>query len=189
LSICALATLVISAGVGRASAEQPATRPVVAGIPLSVPPGQVVAECGRAARALPFAVFCPAWLPAHWSAFGGGCPKHGCPWFTMTGYFPGPTGYVGDRPRSGHLNVWELPRGDLALAGVGCPGVASAGRVTVDHHVAHWFPCPAASGLDGGHALLQWVVHGIAYGVSAHGWSARNRRLVLFVAAHLKAVH
>jgi hypothetical protein len=36
--------------------------------------------------------------------------------------------------------------------------------------------------------LLEWVTKGIAYGVSAHGHTTANRRLVLFVAEHLKRV-
>jgi hypothetical protein len=36
--------------------------------------------------------------------------------------------------------------------------------------------------------LLEWVAKGIAYGVSAHGHTAVNRKLVLFIANHLQPV-
>lgn len=161
--------------------------PVIGGIHLAPPPPDVTTGCRHAAKLLPFRVLCPTWLPAGWSTDVPICPTRLClGQFSMTAYFPGPPGYVGDAPRSGHMNVWAIPLGRLTDAGLGCPGAPRAGHVFVAGAKATWFVCPSGSSLDSGHLLLQWVTSRIAYGVSAHGHSVTNRRLVLYVAQHLR---
>jgi len=188
--LCAVAAVVVIAAPGAAIASSDGATPVIGGIRLAAPPPDVVSGCRHAAHVLAFRVACPTRLPAGWSTDVPICPTSQCKGqFSMTAYFPGPPGYVGDAPRSGHMNVWAIPVSRLTDAGLGCPGTRSAGRVSFAGHGAMWFACPnGGSELDSGHMLLQWVIRGIAYGVSAHGHSVTNRRLVLYVAEHLEAV-
>jgi hypothetical protein len=85
------------------------------------------------------------------------------------------------------MNIWAMPATERRIFGGDCPGTRPApGTLRVQGHVARFVDCPSGSGLDGGHVVLEWRAGAIAYGVSAHGHSEINRRLVLFVAQHLK---
>jgi hypothetical protein len=144
--------------------------------------------------ALAFPVPCPSLLPTG-STLGAACaPCHG--YFGLTFYFTGPPGYVGvpsseaGQPGSGHLNVWAIP---IALNSgpngglVGCAG-SKIGRARAFGHPAVWMVCPTGSEIDSGHVVLGWRSRGIAFGVSLHGDTALNRRLVLAVVTYVRMI-
>jgi hypothetical protein len=124
-----VAVIAVTAAVSVPAAARQSSRlttPVVGGIRLVPRPPDVESGCRHAARVLRFSVLCPVLLPARWSTFGSVCPVASCRGeFSITGYFPGPRSYVGDRPRSGHFNIWALPTGNRNAAGFGCPVFAA----------------------------------------------------------------
>jgi hypothetical protein len=184
--VALLAALV--AVIGTAGTSLSATRPpLVGGIRITAPPHDVLAGCRHARAVLRFLIPCPSALPAGWSTAVPMCPNRNCrAQFSVTAYFPGPPGYIGEGVRSGRMNLWALAAARRAEAGLGCPGIRGSGYTTVSGHTATWFACPGGSQLDSGHLLLQWQSHGIDYGVSAHGHSRTNRLLVLYIARHLR---
>ncbi|HVA85441.1 MAG TPA: hypothetical protein VNF73_03870 [Candidatus Saccharimonadales bacterium] len=94
--------------------------------------------------------------------------------------------YVGVAPNEGHMNIWSVPYAQQATYGVGCPGTRPAERTVLRGHPAAWLDCPPGSDNDGGHLILEWREGREAYGVSAHGHTAINRRLIMYIAAHLR---
>jgi hypothetical protein len=84
------------------------------------------------------------------------------------------------------MNVWAVPASQQAAYGLGCVGSRPHGRTTVLGHRAEWYACPEGSDNDSGHVVLVWHGGGELYGVSAHGHTRLNMRLVAFVATHLR---
>jgi hypothetical protein len=146
-------------------------------------PTAVLRACERARR-LGVAVYCPRRLPAPWNE-SDDCPRAQCPVFKILGAFSAPSGYVGGAPGEGDLSVWAAPRAQRATFGLGCaPGAQPISRTLFHEHSAAWYSCPIFAGLDG--IVLQWQVGREVYGVTVSGHASINRRLVQYVAAHLR---
>lgn len=156
----------------------------IGGIRFVGAPPDTRAECGKAARALPFPVLCPAVLPADWQPVGDCAPCNGM--FSLTGYFTGPWVSSESGEGVGHLSVWASPPEGITELYVGCPDGTALGREERNGLRADWISCSAGSTLDSGHLILQWSQGDIVYAVSLHGEdSTLARRALRLLAEHL----
>jgi hypothetical protein len=151
-------------------------------------PTSIHAVCKKAVSRLHYPVICPRSVPRGWSELDcAGCNGT----FSITGWFRGPRGYKGvpDEPEWGHMTVWAARRAGIEGLYVGCPDGRAVGtlRLRGGRH-AQWIRCPIGSELDSGHVVLQWEVHGVHYGVSAHTDDATNRQLIVDVVSSLEMV-
>jgi hypothetical protein len=92
-------------------------------------------------------------------------------------------GYRGVALGEGHMNIWATRSRDL-----GCPYVHPHSYAVFRGHPATWYWCPAGADEDSGHVVLVWRQQGIAYGVTTHGHTQFNMRLVTYIADHLVEV-
>jgi hypothetical protein len=69
---------------------------------------------------------------------------------------------------------------------VSCPHAVNTAALNVNGRRAAVIRCPQGSSQDSGHVVLEWHEGRISYGVSAHGLTDVNRRLVMLIALSLK---
>ena len=148
-------------------------------------PMEVRRVCVRAEAEFHRPLLCPSLLPTPWTDVGD-CPSQLCTGFEISGMFPAAHSYLGVQPGTGHVNVWAVA-GD-GSRGPGCPTVRPRRHTIFHGHKAALYWCPRGSNADSGHVLLVWHQNGMTYGVSAHGHTALNERLVLYLADHLAVI-
>ena len=167
-------------------------------IRLEPPPTWMNGYCTKAARVLGYSVLCPTELPHVRILFPcrGRAPgnelwdERDCHEYVLDGLFEGPPSYRGLLGRStgrghriGHFALWTIHEGDAFDTGglFGCPGGGRRrGAASLSGIDGSWWICPAgrSANLNSGHIAFQWRRGAIVYGVSVHGISATNRRLV-----------
>jgi hypothetical protein len=168
---------------------------IVDGVYLVPTGAAAIRQCRAAARALRFAVPCPALAPTI-----GGAPLqtltcqdiYGCVADRKTFYFEengfvAPPAYQGAAPGSGHVvilaeRVAAPALGSRELFCLGRPAIRMA---AIGPSRAAFAACPQGNALTSGHLMLRWVDRGILAGVSFHGVSPANFALALAVARHL----
>lgn len=177
---------------GYATAPVPSGAVVIGGLHVVRAGRSVAAACRRARGLLRYPIYCPTRLPATWQP-AGSCParsagdrRRGCRVFKLVGYFDAPPEYVGSEPNEGHVNFWAMPTAERLIYGGGCPDASPTRRLRFRGHPGAFSRCPEGSSLDSGHLVLEWSEGAISYGVSAHGFTDVNRRLVVYLATHLK---
>lgn len=167
---------------------------IVADIKLGPVPGWMDGYCHRAADDLGYAVLCPVRLPPRYDLIPcrGPTPKNElwgryCFDYVLDSVFKGPRDYHGPfsatNPRAGHLAIWTIaPTSDMYEGGLfGCPGGGLRKEsARLRGHSGHWWTCRAtrAADLNSGHVAFQWFADGVIYGVSVHGITDVNRRIV-----------
>ncbi len=159
------------------------------GVYLIAAPAGVHAYCKRAAQRFKRTILCPRLLPA--SLTPGTCEGPGCFFrgrFIIDGNFPAPSNYVGLGRGGGHLSIWSGPAVLLREGDLGCPWARARTPVTFSGRRAEWIACPTGSAVNSGHVILQWQQQGVVTGVSLHGHTALNKRLVITIAANLQPV-
>jgi hypothetical protein len=73
----------------------------------------------------------------------------------------------------------------------GCPGGGLRGSPAgLLEHAGNWWSCAAsrAADLNSGHVAFQWSANGVIYGVSVHGNTHVNRRIVRELLDNLELV-
>jgi hypothetical protein len=63
----------------------------------------------------------------------------------------------------------------------GCPeGGRRKESARLRGHAGHWLACPATrvTDLNSGHVAFQWLADGLIYGLSVHGITEVNRKIV-----------
>ena len=76
-----------------------------------------------------------------------------------------------------------------ARGSLGYPCADPHSRTVFRGHPATWYWCPAGSDEDSGHVVLVWHQQGMIYGVTTHGHTLFNMRLVTYIANHLVKLH
>lgn len=177
-------------GQARAAGFRPAPLPdgdvQFGSVILGHPSGQVRRACARAQTNLRQPLMCPSVLPVPWED-GGDCPGSGCAQLAgvdIDGTFLAAPGYRGVAPGEGHMNIWATRSRVL-----GCPYVHPHRHTVFRGHRATWYWCPAGSDEDSGHVVLVWRQQGVIYGVTTHGHTRFNMRLVTYIASHLVEPH
>ena len=187
VSICCL--LCVGAWAGSESATGLAgipSRPSVE-VSLERAPRALLRGCRTAARRLKVAIFCPTRVPRRWTVAHVCAGCNGT--FSATGWFPAPTGYVGQPgERTGHFTVWAARPRKVREGFVGCLNGKRARPTRVAGHNVAWVTCPPGSTLDGGHVLLQWSRQGWLYAVSLHADTSVNRHLLRRIATTMTIV-
>jgi hypothetical protein len=207
LALCGLFLLTACEGSsptrGHASKSE---HPTVAGLRLERAPKWMAGYCQKAADDLGYAVLCPVRLPSMIDIVPcrGPTPRNElwgkyCFDYVIDSLFWGPPRYHGPfsaNRRVGHLAIWtiapssDMYRGDRGGL-FGCPGGGRRKESTrLRGHSGHWWACPAsrAADLNSGHVAFQWFAGGRIYGVSVHGNSQINRRIVRELLDHLDLV-
>ena len=166
---------------------------MVVGLRLEPVPRWMEGYCHKAADDLGYAVLCPVRLPRWYDLLPcrGPAPKNElwgkyCFDYVLDSVFKGPPGYHGPfaaNRRTGHLAIWTIaPSSDMYRGGLfGCPeGGLRQAPVRLRAHSGHWWACPATrvANLNSGHVAFQWFAHGLIYGLSVHGITGLNRRIV-----------
>ena len=174
------------------AAHPPPHAPSVSGIKLGPAPHWLKPYCLKAARSLGYAVLCPTRLPRRLKAIlpcRSRAPRNelwgrDCYQYVLDGLFVGPPAYRGlfGRPL-GHFALWTTQEGgDFDTGGLfACPGGGvHRGRAAPGGVTGTWWLCPAgrSANLNSGHLAFQWRRRGLIYGVSVHGNTVTNRRLV-----------
>lgn len=174
--------------------NRPATGTTVAGLHFEPAPKWMAGYCRKAADDLRYAVLCPVRLPSPIDIVPcrGPAPKDElwgkyCFDYVLDSLFRGPPGYRGPfsatNPRAGHLAIWTIaPSSDMYSGGLfGCPGGGLRREsARLRGHSGHWWACPATrvADLNSGHVAFQWFANGVIYGLSVHGTSRVDRRIV-----------
>ena len=166
---------------------------IVSGMRLEPAPKWMEGYCHKAANDLGYAVLCPVLLPSRYDLIPcrGPTPKNElwgkyCFDYVLDSVFKGPPGYQGPfaaNRRAGHLAIWTIaPTSDMYQRGLfGCPGEGLRQEpARLGGHSGHWWACPAtrAADLNSGHVAFQWSAGGVIYGLSVHGITNVNRRIV-----------
>lgn len=143
-------------------------------------------DCLHAAELLGFPVPCPTLLPEAVDvvrcevpgdfAYSNVTPKEGCA--LGEGFILAPNTNV---PHLMILGAREEARSDCSNS---LPHVSAS----VQGHRAVMIDCPSTAGLVADHVLLTWSLEGIAFGVTAHGHTAANRKVVQDVADAVQLV-
>jgi hypothetical protein len=185
---------------GRAGTSE---RTFVAGLRLDPVPKWMEGYCHKAADDLGYAVLCPVRLPSRYDLLPcrGPTPRNElwgkyCFDYVLDSVFKGPPDYHGPfaaNRRTGHLALWTIaPSSDMYEGGFfGCPGGGrrqESGRLR--GHSGHWWACPSTrvADLNSGHVAFQWVAGGVIYGISVHGITKVNRRIVRELLDHVDLV-
>lgn len=189
----ALVLLVLGSSCGAHSRRQE--------VRLVAAPPWMKGYCRKAARDLGYSVLCPTKVPQQPDLVPcrGRAPKlelwdpKDCHQYVLDGLFTGPTAYRGPFGNSvGHFALWTVRRGsDFDTPGLfGCPTRSlRRGRATIQGIHGTWWYCPHRSAnLNSGHIAFQWEHGGLKYGVSVHGDTATNRRLVEALLHELRLV-
>jgi hypothetical protein len=149
-------------------------------------PRVVRRACARAQTNVDRPLMCPSILPVQWEN-GGDCPSSGCANLTgvdIDGMFLAAPGYRGVALGEGHMNIWVL-RVAPAPGSLGYACARPHSHTVVRGHPATWYWCPAGADEDSGHVVLTWRQQGMIYGVTTHGHTQFNMRLVTYIADRL----
>ena len=159
-------------------------------VTLGPTPRVVRRACTQAQAKLDRPLMCPSALPVQWED-GGECPSSGCAGFAgldIDGMFLAAPGYRGVAPGEGHMNIWVL-RAVPSRGTLGYPCARPHNHTMFRGHPATWYWCPAGADEDSGHVVLTWRQQGMLYGVTTHGHTQFNMRLVTYIADHLFELH
>src|SRR5262245_15604107 len=164
----------------------------VFGLRFGTAPAWMEAYCHKAADDLGYPVLCPRALPPLIDIVPcrGPAPAEVlwgkyCSDYVLDALFRGPPGYEGFGVRTvGHLAIWTISTSSGMWHGgfFGCPSTPIRGPFDdISGHKGLWWACPmtsAGANLNSGHVGFEWISADVVYGVSLHGITDVNRRIV-----------